>query len=207
MTDINRLAGRLKAQDALKREYYQYHVLPPWWIPVQLKQTEILQAVASANNLNFSHLDEIEADLDAYVTDDTKNKIIGRIGKYAVAAYYGFSMSKVLSKNRRGYYDFEYKGKRVVVKSTGFLRAESILLGESDAAADDGPDIYIAANLDIDLKDLYATTVYITGWVTREGFCQKCFIAEDMKPGLVFLPAPAMSQPKSLLPCLKLVGA
>lgn len=184
-------------QSYLQKEYFDYDNVPPSWIDSWLKKSEVIHAAALANNLDLRSADRIEADIDKFVHSDTQNRFLGLVGKIVVAGFYRFSQEQIFS-SKRGYIDFTINGKSIVVKTSIRLENEVLLLPQRVIESDRGADIFIGVNIDYDDNDIWGTVAYITGWITKLEFREKCYYPKDMRPGSLFIPVSALSDPKSL---------
>lgn len=195
----------VREQKQFNREYFQYQILPYWWIPVNFSRSEIVQTIARLNNISMSETDDIENNISKYINSKSKNKIVGMLGKIAVSKLYGFSVEYIYSK-KRSFVDFSEYGKNFIVKSTAFMRSEVVLLDSQDVEDDRGAHIFIGVNVDFDVENIYQTLAYVTGWITKQSFRKKCYYAQDFKGNLLFVQMAALSAPKGLFQYLKMLN-
>ena len=199
-------SSKVKEIKTLYKQYYQYRVLPSLWIPVTYSKGEIVHAAAAANGLDMGSAQKIEENIIEYANKETKNKIVGRLGKVACYKFYGFSPARVLSKKNRDFIDFIQDGINITVKANSYMRSETMLLDQRDIDNEGGPDIFVAVNVDFDLDNVYSTMAYIVGWIQKMTVRRIGRIAEDIKGEPLFVELDSLSAPGSLSGYIKMMG-
>lgn len=189
----------------LYSNYYSNNYLPGSWLPIRPSENDIIHSIARANGKDLSHLTDIQKNMPAYASADTKNKIVGQIGKFAVCSAFGFSPEYMFGKKRAGF-DFFESGCKIVVKSTGYMRGEVMLLDEKAVLGEGAPDIYVYVVVDIDIEDVYSIMAHVAGWTTRAAIKEASLYAEDMKGSPMFMPLDRLKEPRSLEGYLSLMG-
>lgn len=192
-----RNTAKVKEFKQLWERYYRNNLFPESWVPQILTETDIIQSIAVANGKDLSAASDIMNNMSAYANSETKNKIVGRLGKLAVCNYYNFSPERLFGRKRGGGFDFHERGYKIVVKSTGYMRGEVMMLDAREIDSDDGPDIYVYAIVDYDIESI-SCVAHLAGWLPRGAIDNYGVIAEDVKGSPLCVPLLALKPPRAL---------
>ena len=202
---MDRNSGFIKREQNLSRQYFQYKVLPPNWIPVDLSRNDIVHSIAILNGQDMSAADYFEENIRAYATKEISSKLCGRLGKLAASIYFSFNPARLYSKKARNFIDFIEHGKNITVKTSSRLKSEVLMIDQRDLQLDNGPQIYIGVNMDYQIENNpFDATAYITGWCTLSSVRDRALIAEDVQGKPLYMRAVDLMPARSLNGVLKL---